>query len=364
MRDLALNCINAFLLSVVLVLLMEKFAGRIGLVDVPTLRKNHDGLVPLAGGALFVAFAVAAVLLEQRPEGSNSFLLGLMLLVLLGVVDDLRDVRASIKLAAQFVCVALMVLPSQTFIWNFGTILGEQPGLPTAWAAPVTIIAAVGLVNALNMIDGVDGLAGSLSVVALFWFAIAAGLVGLSGEQSFALLGAFCVVGFLVFNLRHPWRKHASVFLGDSGSMMLGALLAFLAIALSQRHDEAYLSPIAPLWICAIPIIDTLSLACRRLAAGRSPFASDRCHLHHLMLDAGFTVNQVVGTLSAVSVVFGAVGVLGWYFGLPDAALLVGLIGPVIFHAWFVLYGLKHLTGTWAAVEQVKSSIGPQLLLK
>jgi UDP-GlcNAc:undecaprenyl-phosphate GlcNAc-1-phosphate transferase len=135
------------------------------------LRKNHDGLVPLAGGALFVAFAVAAVLLEQRPEGSNSFLLGLMLLVLLGVVDDLRDVRASIKLAAQFVCVALMVLPSQTFIWNFGTILGEQPGLPTAWAAPVTIIAAVGLVNALNMIDGVDGLAGSLSVVALFWFA-------------------------------------------------------------------------------------------------------------------------------------------------------------------------------------------------
>lgn len=342
MRELAVNCINGFLLSVVLILVMEKIAIRIGLVDIPTSRKNHEGHIPMVGIAVFLAFAVSAVLLRERPSGFTSFMIGLAILVALGLLDDRVNLRASVKFIAQIACVALMVLPSKTLIWHVGVLLGGDYLLLQQWAAPVTIIAIVGLINAYNMIDGVDGLAGSLSLVALLWFAAAASLIGLQDQLLLALLVAFCVIGFLVFNLRHRWRTRASVFLGDGGSMMLGAVLAFLAIGLSQ-HDGVRLSPVAALWICAVPIIDTLSLAVRRLAAGRSPFSSDRQHLHHLMLDAGLTVSQVVASLSLVSAFLGGIGVIGWYLGVPDGVMLLGFSVPVGAHIWFEHSGCNHL---------------------
>lgn len=364
MRELALNCINGFLLSVVLILVMEKIAIRIGLVDVPTSRKKHDGQVPMVGLAVFIAFAVSAILLQQRPSGFASFMIGLTSLVVLGLLDDRMNLRATVKLIAQIACVALMLLPSGTLIRHVGAPLGGDYLLLEQWAVPVTIIAVVGLINAYNMIDGVDGLAGSLSVVALLWFAAAAGVTGLQDQLLLALLVAFCVIGFLVFNLRHRWRTRASVFLGDAGSMMLGAILAFLAIGLSQ-HDGERLSPVAILWICAVPIIDTASLAVRRLAAGRSPFSSDRQHLHHLMLDAGLTVNQVVVSLSMISGVLGGIGVFGWYLGVPDTALLLGLLLPVGAHIWFEQSGRNHVPRTWRIADKGKHGFKtPQPLLK
>jgi UDP-GlcNAc:undecaprenyl-phosphate GlcNAc-1-phosphate transferase len=286
---------NGFLLSVLLTLAMQKYAGRIGLVDVPTARKNHEGQVPLAGGGLFVAFAIAAVLLERQPAGFAGFLTGLTLLVLLGIVDDLIDLSAPIKLVAQIVCVGLMILPGNVLVWNVGAILHDRPLLLLQWAVPATIIVVVGLINAVNMMDGADGLIGSVSLAALLWLATAAVMIGLYPELLITLTLGCCVLGFLTFNLRHRWRSCASVFLGDAGSMMLGAILAFLAIKLSQQDNRPSLSPVATLWIGALPIIDTASLILRRLAVGQSPLASDRRHLHHLMLQAGLSVNQVVG---------------------------------------------------------------------
>jgi glycosyl transferase family 4 len=210
MRELALNCMNGFLLSFALVMTMQRFASRIGLLDIPTARKKHQGHIPMVGAGLFVAIAVSALLLDQRPSGFASFMMGLAALVVLGVFDDRLNLRASVKLVAQIGCVALMVLPSQTLLWRTGGLFGGSYSLQLYWAVPLTIVAMVGLINAYNMIDGVDGLAGSLSVVALLWFAIAAGLVGLRGELLLALLVAFCVSGFLVFNL-HNARSGAGV---------------------------------------------------------------------------------------------------------------------------------------------------------
>jgi len=365
MRDLILNCTNAFLLSVVLIPVLQRFALRLGLIDVPTSRKNHTGLIPLVGPAVFGAFAIAALLLNARPDGFTGFLTGLTFLVALGVLDDLFDIRAMVKLVGQVVCVTIMVLPSQTFIWNVGTIMGGQPVELQQLAAPFTIIAIVGIVNAVNMIDGVDGLAGSLILVASLWFAIAAGIVGLRAELSISLLIASCAVGFLGFNLRHPWRTRAAVFLGDSGSMMLGAVLGFLAVGLSQGGDTTSVSPVAMLWICAIPVIDTLSLAARRLAMGRSPFSDDRQHLHHLMLDTGLSVSQIVAILSAIAAFLGAIGVGGWYVGVPDVVLLLGLAGPIGVHTWFVLYGRAHMGATLRAIGRTKDVLTrPEPLLK
>jgi UDP-GlcNAc:undecaprenyl-phosphate GlcNAc-1-phosphate transferase len=220
--------------------------------------------------------------------------------------------------------------------------------LPLPWAAPLTVFAIVGLINAVNMMDGIDGLAGSLTLVSLFWLAVAAKLLGLNAEFAVSLLAAFCVVGFLGFNLRHPWQPRAKVFLGDAGSLMLGALLGFLAVAIvQQRGGGQTFSPVAVLWICAIPIIDTLSLIVRRMAAGRSPFSSDRQHLHHLMLDAGLNESQAVTALSICCATLGGIGVLGWYAGVPDTVLLLGLAAPVGLHIWFTAYGRKHVSLSW-----------------
>jgi UDP-GlcNAc:undecaprenyl-phosphate GlcNAc-1-phosphate transferase len=365
MRELALNCLNGFLLSVVLTLAMEKCAARLGLVDIPTARKNHEGQVPLVGSAIFAAFAVAAMMLEQQPVGFAGFLAGLALLVLLGILDDLVDLPAPIKLVGQIGCVALMLLPGDIIVRTLGTLGHGQPVLLLEWAVPVTIVGAVALINAINLIDGVDGLAGSLSLVALLWFAIAAWMIGVRPELLLALLLGCCLLGFLIFNLRHRWRSSASVFLGDAGSMMLGAVLAFLAISLSQRHGGPSLSPIAALWVCALPVIDTASLAARRLAAGRSPFSSDRWHLHHLMLNAGMTVTEIVAMLAVFNTLLGGIGVLGWYFGVPDDVLLVGLVIPLGLHAWFTLYGWKRLHLRWQVITHTKEPMGgPQLSLK
>jgi UDP-GlcNAc:undecaprenyl-phosphate GlcNAc-1-phosphate transferase len=178
-------------------------------------------------------------------------------------------------------------------------------------------------------------------------------------ELVLALLLCFCLLGFLVFNLRHRWRDRASVFLGDAGSLMLGAILGFLAISLSQQSDGRSLSPVAALWICAVPLIDTASLTLRRLAAGQSPFTSDRRHLHHLMLQAGLTVNEVVAMLVMISAVCGAIGVLGWYVGVPDDVLFLGLVGPIGLHAWFSFHGWRHLHWPRHAMGRAETVIGP-----
>jgi UDP-GlcNAc:undecaprenyl-phosphate GlcNAc-1-phosphate transferase len=364
MRELVLNCLNGFLLSVVLILVMEKIAVRIGLVDVPTSRKNHDGQVPMVGAAVFAAFAISAILLQQRPSGFASFMIGLGSLVALGIVDDRVNLRATVKFAAQIACVAVMILPGKTIIWQLGGITGDGLMLPMGWAVPMTIIAVVGLINAYNMIDGIDGLAGSLSLVGLLWFAVAASMTGRHEVLLLTLLVAFCVIGFLLFNLRHHWRHHAEVFLGDAGSMMLGAVLAFLAIGLSQ-HDGSRLPPVVALWICAIPVIDTASLAVRRLAAGRSPFSSDRMHLHHLMLDAGLTVGEIVTILTLASGVLGGIGVLGWHLGVPDRIMAICLLIPVGIHVWFEQSGRHHMSQNRRLLRQDTASFkNPEPLLK
>jgi UDP-GlcNAc:undecaprenyl-phosphate/decaprenyl-phosphate GlcNAc-1-phosphate transferase len=342
MPSVAVSCVNAFLLSLVLILAMEKIARRIGLVDVPSERKHHEGRIPLVGAAMFLAFCIASLLLQRQPPGFVDLFIGLLLIVSLGVIDDLFDLRAPVKLVAQSVCVALMVLPNDLLIRNAGALFSDQPLLLLHWAVPATIFAVVGLVNAINMIDGLDGLAGGVSLVALAWFAVAAGVLGLSDELLLILVLACSALGFLVFNVRHPWRARAVVFLGDAGSMMLGLSLAFVAIKLSQRSGPA-LSPVAALWICALPVIDTLSLMVRRAAAGQGLLSSDHRHLHDLMVRAGLSVNQAVLVLVSISAILGGVGVGGWLLGVPDRVMLFGLGIAVLVHTWFSCHGWKHL---------------------
>jgi UDP-GlcNAc:undecaprenyl-phosphate GlcNAc-1-phosphate transferase len=335
-------CMNAFLLSVVLTIAMMKIAPRLGLVDVPSDRKNHEGRIPLVGAGVFLAFGISSILLRQQPPGFAAFLVAMLLIGILGAVDDIVDLRASVKFVAQCLIVGSIVLPSGFLIQNAGALFGNAPLLLGQWAIPVTIVGVVGMTNAMNLIDGLDGLAGGISFVALMWFTISAALLGLSHELAIVLVFAFSVLGFLLFNFRHPWRTRAVVFLGDAGSTMIGMGLAVVAIMLTQRSGEV-LPPITALWICALPVTDTLSLIVRRLAAGKSIGANDHWHLHDLLVRTGLTVNQTVLVLIAISAVLGGIGMAGWLLHVPDRFMLISLVTPVLLHSWFSCYGWKHL---------------------
>lgn len=335
---------NAFLLSVLLVIALDGFARLIGLVDVPSARKRHKGLVPLTGGlAIFAAFVSAAILNDWPLAVPWTFVAGMLGLVAIGVVDDLRDLSAGRKLVAQTVVAAVMVVPGGHLVTQipdpFGAGAWELGGL----AVPFTIIFVVGMINAFNMLDGLDGLAGGAAAAALFWLVVAVGGIGDPDSQAMLLI-LFATLGFLVFNMPHPWRSGASVFMGDAGSMMLGGAIAYFVIGVSAAGaavgtaNASGISFVALLWLCAVPAIDTVSLMVRRALAGRSPMACDREHLHHILTEIGLSAPQATALIVGISFACGGFGVLGAREGVPDAAMLVGLVALLIAHTLFVVH--------------------------
>lgn len=340
------HLLNAFLLAVVLIPLLARFANRIGLVDLPQGRKLHEGAVPLTGGlAIFTAFLLPALDLSTLLGAHWMLFASLAFLLAVGIVDDVLDLGPWPKLAAQTGATLLMILPNAILLTPadlFGGGIGVAPPLAIAF----TVLFVVGTINAFNMIDGLDGLAGGAAAAALVWLTIAAALTGHPEAVACLLLLLSAVLGFLVFNMRHPWRRRAAVFMGDAGSMILGAAIAFFTIELvaTGRGMAAGAIPLPVLlWLIVVPATDMLVLFCRRLAEGRSPLVGDRRHLHHLLLQAGLSPALAAGSLIGVCALLGGIGIAGWRLGIPAPLMLAGLVAPFLLHLGFVWRGWQWL---------------------
>lgn len=323
--------ISAFVISALVIRLSIPVATHFGLVDRPSGHKRHDRHVPLVGG-LGVYVALVSVLLPAAwvyPEYAMQLaavLAGASVLFAVGLIDDIEPLGVGIRFGAQAVAASIAAFWGGIVLEDFGVLVGTDLVALGFMALPMTLFATAGVINALNMTDGIDGLTGSLSLVSLSLLAVVAYL---GGAQPYllvilALLGA--VGGFLFFNMRCCGRHRASVFLGDAGSTLLGFLFACLFIGLSQGESRA-MSPVTALWLFAVPLYDTIAIMLRRVWMRRSPFDADRAHLHHLLLDAGCTVSQSVITLSALQLVFGLVGLSGWYFGALEPAMFAAFLG-------------------------------------
>jgi UDP-GlcNAc:undecaprenyl-phosphate GlcNAc-1-phosphate transferase len=284
-----------------------------GLLDLPESRKQHRVPLPRLGGvAIAAAFylGVGAALVVARLMGRRlgvdlgtlpAVLVGLALIAGIGLLDDLQGMRARAKLAAQ-VAIAMVVyglgLSIDHLDGPWGTIdLG-------VWSLPVTVAWLVGVINALNLIDGLDGLAAGVAFIATCAFA-AISLTLRGGDPLLPVLAAAAgaVLGFLRFNL-----PPATIIMGDTGSMLLGFLLAAVAIGLSQAHP-AGVAPWIPLLVLALPLADTGRVIIRRLLAGHPVFAPDRRHVHHRLLARGLSPRTVMLILWLTSAAFGAAGV-------------------------------------------------------
>lgn len=312
-----------------------KFFGFVDAPDAPGGRKTHETRVPPVGGLVVVPLALfLSYVAGMSFSATWPFAAGLGILLAAGAWDDARGLAPWIKFFLQAVAAILIVTAGDTRIESLGNLFGLGPIHFGRWSYPFTIFCVVLLINAVNMIDGLDGLAGGIVFIALFWFAFACALYGDSLPAGFIGIWMAAIAGFLVYNLRNPWRRKASVFLGDSGSMALGLLLAWLAIGLSQSgYPEPMIKPIVVAWILTVPVMDAFALFVNRALKGSHPFAADRRHLHHRFVDAGMSPAKVTPLILLGSFLCGLIGFGASRAGVPDWILTALWIGIVLTNA-------------------------------
>jgi len=291
--------------------------------------------------------AFIAIVDKAPPSHVIDFLWpGAALVFTVGFLDDRRPLRARHRFVAQIVAALAFVLLSGVAVERLGELVGPQFIALGMLAIPFTVLGVVGLTNAVNMIDGVDGLAGGVMLVALGWvllaFAhVAHDVASLDASMVSRALGAAMVasvltgalLGFLLFNQRAPWRRRASMFLGDGGSMTLGFLLAVLLVYASSGFGPQSLPPVTAVWIAAIPLFDLCAAILRRDLAGTTLTTPDRRHVHHLLLALGLSPAAAVVLLQGIGLMTGFIGVLGWRLGVPDYAMFWSLVA--LFAAYF-----------------------------
>lgn len=336
----------AFASALLLLPLFNRLALGAGWVDAPDARKNHSGIIPLTGGITIATALLASLVIGDLvwpelarpvfrllgwpslpwPAEAAGLLAGLLICFVIGFWDDRFPLRARYRLMAQLVAAGCVVAGGIVLV-NLGTTFSPIPVGLSLLAVPVTMIAMAGIVNAYNMSDGLDGLCGGYAAVALGAFAVCAALItssGGSGQGAFSeiapialpFLGA--VLGFLVYNMRHPWRSQAASFLGDAGSMSLGFLIGWLALQLATGYGQQSMPPVTTVWVVALPLIDMFSCMIRRPLEGLTPMSADRRHIHHLLMARGLSVRGTVTTLHVAAIGFAIVGIIGWRLRAPD----------------------------------------------
>jgi UDP-GlcNAc:undecaprenyl-phosphate GlcNAc-1-phosphate transferase len=309
----------AAMITALFICFLSNRACRFGLVDrASSSRKLHDGAIPLVGGlAIFAGFILSLWVLKPNAP-LEGLLPPALLLIAIGVIDDRYDLPYTARFSAQIVAGLMITLGSGVVVYSLGDLVWPDYEILLGVAAiPFTIICIVGLANAFNMADGTDGLVGTLSAVALFGLALTAYLNGQEESAETILLVSASVVAFLCFNARLPGRSRARVFLGDAGSTLLGFLVTWFNVSLSQG-EHAAIQPVTALWFVALPFFDMVVVMGRRILSRRSPFEADREHLHHAFLLAGFSVEKTVLILGAIATLLAGIGIGGLYLGIPE----------------------------------------------
>ena len=325
-----------FLTTLTLTPLVRFCAIRLGVVDRPDgRRKLHSRAIPLGGGvAIFCGLAIAAGVLLLGPASGRQildqhhhFLIGLALssfvICTVGIVDDRIGLRGRHKLAGQIAAAGILIF----FGFHVQTIqfFGWEVSLGLL-AIPFTLMWLLGTVNALNLIDGMDGLATSVGIIMSLAIAGASTLQGNAFDASLALMMCGGLLAFLYFNF-----SPARMFLGDAGSMLIGLTLGVLAIRCSAgtSGSVALFIPVA-LW--AIPFFDVGIAILRRKLTGRSIFSTDRGHLHHVLLQRGYSCRAALLAISlrCAAVAVGAIAGVVYENDLIAAASVVGVTGSMV----------------------------------
>ena len=353
---LLVTILCAFLISFTTTPIARVLAFKVGAVDVPKdSRRMHTKPIPRMGGlAIFLGFSITVTVFLAPTKEIIGMLIGALILVIVGIFDDIYSLPALLKLFLQIFSSTVAVLMGN--IITGVTVFGKYIDLGIA-AIPLSVLWITALINAVNLIDGLDGLScgvSAISSVALLFSAF------FLPEPSFAIiliiasLAGSCI-GFLPFNF-----NPASIFMGDTGAMFLGYSLAIISIQGFFKID-ALLSFWIPFLAFALPLFDTSFAFARRILHGKSPFSADRGHIHHKLIDMGFTQKQSVMILYSICGILAVASVL-FAMDKPVEGIGIMIVALIIYilNWFFVNKNAKTREHMGMGLENTEIKLNPQ----
>ena len=284
----------AFFISVFAIPSIIRVAHTKMLLDEPNRRALHLSSTPRLGGmAIFAGFISSLTLFGQIDKGIQELLAGTILIFFIGLKDDIVSVSAVKKIFVQVLVAGIVMFSGDIRITSFYGIFGIYE-INAIYGYLMTFFCIIGITNAVNLVDGLDGLAGSVIILIgcflgggfFLWGTASEGIYSIA---AFSLVGA--VLGFLKFNIRN-----ATIFMGDTGSLVSGFIISVLAIRFLEMNPFEY-SPMYVIAVLFIPIVDTIRVLVLRMINGKSPFLADKNHLHHRLVDLGLTQSVVLAML-------------------------------------------------------------------
>ena len=316
-----------FTITSLILFFLTKISGHLNLVDYPDVRKIHKGNIPLVGGlGIYFSILISLIFFDYNYY-INLIILTSFFLVLIGSIDDSVKLGVSIRLITQLFF-SLMIIGSGLKIISLGYYdFFPQINLGM-FSILLTVVAVMGLTNALNFIDGIDGLCASLSITAFISLGIIFYLEGYTFFYNIILVYIACLTSFLFFNLRI--FNLPKIFLGDSGSMFLGFSISWFLIYFANNSSHNF-HPVLALWIITLPTFDLVSVFIRRIVRGINPFKPDRRHIHYLMLDRGVPQSISLIFLLFISLFNNFTGIFIYYFFNASYAL-------ISFFLFFIVY--------------------------
>ena len=354
-----LTLLVAFVVAFGTTPIVKAFAQKVGAMDNPgEARRIHTHPIPRMGGmAIFLGFLIAVVLFAEISKPVQGILIGCIIIVATGVLDDIISLRWWVKLSAQLVAAIVAVAHGVMIegIMNPNVFAANNTLLIGYLSIPVTIIWIVGVTNAVNLIDGLDGLACGVSAISSVTMLTVALMVA---EPNIALLLAALTggcLGFIPYNL-----NPAKIFMGDTGALLLGYVLSTVSI-IGLFKFYAVMTFLVPVMALALPLFDTIFAIIRRVLKGQSPMAPDRGHLHHRLIDHGLSQKQAVAVLYSISAMMGLTAVVICTTGKLRMILLVIELAIAVAVGIFVVETIEHPASSPAEVRPPEP-IGPHLV--
>lgn len=297
----------AIVISYAMTPVAKKIAEKIGAIDIPKdERRVHKKPIPRLGGlAIYTASIISILVFLPIDKTTITVLIGATIIAITGIIDDMKPLKARTKLVFQILASVVLLLGDVKidFITNpFSK--GNTLFYLKAFSIPITILWVVGITNTINLIDGLDGLAAGVASIASMSLFFVAKKIGDTNIMILSIIIAGACLGFLPYNF-----NPAKIFMGDTGSLFLGYMLAVISIE-GVMKSAATIAIVVPILILGLPIFDTTFAIFRRLLNGRPIMEADKGHLHHRLLAKGFNQKQTVLILYLISAVFGVCAVL------------------------------------------------------
>ena len=339
MYDIVLSFITAFALTYVAIPPIIKIALEKHLYDEPDHRKSHSQPVPTLGGIAIFAGVIFSIILWTPFDvfGDLQYILcAFIILFLVGAKDDIQPVSPTKKLLSQIFASFILVFKANVKLTSLYGIFGVY-ALPEPVSILLSMFTIMVIINAFNLIDGINGLSGSIALL----ISLTLGTWFLLVDRIDLAIVAYALAGSLIAFLKYNFTP-AQIFMGDTGSLLIGLVCGILAIEFIELHREIGPSPYrfksvpaVAIGILILPLFDTLRVFITRIFQGRSPMSADRSHIHHLLIDAGLTHMQATGVLVLVNIIFIILAVRFQGIGTLNLLILILVLATSLSTALF-----------------------------